>query len=145
MANDNDLRIVSKLTNILFLTVSKSLDKKIEFLTDSIIKIKNSADIQWAQPSVSGDPNYPTYNGKQVILSSSTLQNFATYMNGKSFPFTYDRAVGMFSKDLWSADTTQTPARRSQVVGFANLPGLCNSGRYAINEEYGGFQMVNQK
>ena len=63
-------------------------------------------------------------------------------MNSKTFPFNYDRAVGMFSKDLWSADTSLAPAVRASVVGFANIPGLCNSLRYAINEEYGGFQMV---
>ncbi len=60
----------------------------------------------------------------------------------QTFPFTYDRAVGIFSKDLWSSDTTQTPAVRHAVVGFANIPGVCNSYRYAINEEYGGFQFV---
>ena len=63
-------------------------------------------------------------------------------MNGKTFSFTYDRAVGIFSKDLWSADTTQSASQRSAVAGYAYLPGLCNSNRYAINEEYGGFQYV---
>jgi hypothetical protein len=60
----------------------------------------------------------------------------------QTFPFTYDRAVGIFSKDLWSSSVAQTAASRSAVVGFAYIPGLCTNSRYAINEEYGGFQYV---
>jgi hypothetical protein len=103
---------------------------------------KNSADIQWANPSVVGDPNNPTYNGLPVIVTTLTLQAFASYMESKTFPFTYDRAVGIFTKDLWSSSSAQPPALRRSVVGFANIPGLCNINRYAINEEYGGFQFV---
>jgi hypothetical protein len=148
LANDPDLRIVSKLTNFLFLTVNILTKRKATYIFFQLFKLyfkinKNSADIQWANPSVVGDPNNPTYNGLPVIVSTLTLQAFASYMESKSqtFPFTYDRAVGIFSKDLWSS-SAQAAASRSAVVGFANIPGLCNGNRYAINEEYGGFQYV---
>ena len=49
--------------------------------------------VSFTDPTVVGDPNYPTYNGRQVILTTATLQNFTAYMNGLSLSFTYDHAA----------------------------------------------------
>ena len=64
-------------------------------------------------------------------------------MNSKTFPFTYDQATALFSKDMWSPDTTQTPDTKAGVVGFAYVSAICTSNRYSIIEEYGGFQEVS--
>ena len=89
-----------------------------------------------------GDPNYPTFNGLEVIVSTLTLSAFATYMNSKQIPFTYDTAAGMFSKDMWTPDTTQTPAVRSGIAGIAYITGVCGTSRYMVQEEFGGFQSI---
>lgn len=104
-----------------------------------LLNLKNSADNQWVNSSLVGDPNYPTYNGIEVITSSA-LQSFASYMNSKNFPFAYDTAVGMFGKDLWGSGTS--PQERSSLVGVAYIKSVCGSSRYAIHEEFGGFQYV---
>jgi len=43
---------------------------------------------------------------------------------------------------LWSADTSGTPEARSGVIGFAYVGGICESTKYSINEEHGGFQSI---
>ena len=103
---------------------------------------KNTADIQWANSSLVGDPKYPNYKGNEVVLTNSTLYAFAAYMNSKKFPFTYDQATALFSKDMWNPDTTLTPDTRAAVVGFAYVAAICSSYRYSIIEEYGGFPEV---
>jgi hypothetical protein len=91
-----------------------------------------------------GDQNYPTYNGLEVIVSSAALPSFTSYMNSKKFPFSYDNAIGLFSKDLWAPGTSQTPADRSSLVGVAFISTVCGNSRYTIHEEFGGFQYVGK-
>ena len=50
--------------------------------------------VNWTNPAVVGDSNYPTYNGRDVVVSTLTLTEFMNYMNSLSLPFTYDHAVG---------------------------------------------------
>ena len=104
--------------------------------------LKNTADIQWANPSVVGDPANPTYNGREVILTDPTINAFTAYMNSKTFPFNYDQASAFFSKDLWSSFTGQPATSRSAVAGYAFIGSVCGTNRYSIQEEFGGFQSV---
>lgn len=49
-----------------------------------------------------------------------------------------NHCVFVFSKDLWST-TGSTAEIRSQALGFSYLAGVCNTTRYSISEEIGGF------
>ena len=89
-----------------------------------------------------GDSTYKTYNGLDVIVADPTLNAFTTYMNSKTFPFSYDQASAFFSKDLWSSVTSDPPAVRSSTIGYAYIGAICGSQRYSIQEEFGGFQFV---
>ena len=101
LLQDPDLKLVVKLTNFLFLT--------------------ESADIQWANASLVGDPKYPTYNGNEVILAKKTLHAFTSYMNSKKFNFEYDHAAALFSKDLWGEPESLDADYEPYVAGFATL------------------------
>ena len=74
------------------------------------------------------------------VITTSALPAFASYMNSKTFPFAYDNAVGLFSKDLWGSGAS--PQDRSSLVGVAYIGSVCGTSRYVIHEEFGGFQYV---
>jgi len=42
--------------------------------------MKNSADVQWANPTAVGVANYSTYQGRPVILATTSLNSFRSYM-----------------------------------------------------------------
>lgn len=58
--------------------------------------LKNPSELYWLNPSYVGDPLYPAYNGRQVVVATPALNAFANYMNSKSLPFSYDHAVALF-------------------------------------------------
>ena len=45
----------------------------------------------------------------------------------------------IYSKDLWSENTDDTPKIRSGVAGYASIGNICNSNRYSLSEDQGGF------
>jgi hypothetical protein len=91
-----------------------------------------------------GDPSHPTYNGRQVVLATPALESFASYMNSKNFPFTFDHAVGFFNHDLWNDDDSQEPESRKGAVGFAFLENICTQFKYSIVEDiHGAFSNIN--
>ncbi|CAF0730538.1 unnamed protein product [Brachionus calyciflorus] len=118
LANDPDLRINIILTNFLFLT--------------------DPNDQQWLSVQASGDLNFPTYNGRETLVIDKAFQNFANYMNSKTFPFQYDHAAGLFNKEIISNDLFAPINARAVTAGFC--PGLiCSNTRYSLNEDFGGF------
>ncbi|CAF0922549.1 unnamed protein product, partial [Brachionus calyciflorus] len=119
LVTDPDLRIFIVLKNFLFLT--------------------NAQDLTWLNINNVGEPGYPTYENKEVVLTGKTLNAFTTFMNSKNFEFTYDHAVALFNKDLWSDDPSQSPSSRSGVAGFASVGQICTSDRYSLSEDFGGF------
>lgn len=40
--------------------------------------------------------NYPTYNGREVLIGNSVVESFTKYMENITLPFTYDMAVSIF-------------------------------------------------
>ena len=56
--------------------------------------MKSSAS--WTDPNIVGDPSNPTYNGRQVIVTTKTLNQFSIFMNNTFIPFPYDHAMGFF-------------------------------------------------
>lgn len=65
---------------------------KITKLNSSLFKTQR--DSSWTDPSLVG---YTTkYNGREVLLTTATIDAFRNYMNSLSLPFTYDHAVGLF-------------------------------------------------
>ncbi|CAF0730548.1 unnamed protein product [Brachionus calyciflorus] len=116
LRNDPDLRINIVLTNFLFLT--------------------DPSEQLWLNPQFVGNAANPTFNGREVVITFRTLNAFADYMNKKVFPFSYDHAVALFNKDLWSSDQS---ASRSMTVGFASIGTICNSYKFSLCEDIGGF------
>ncbi|RNA38761.1 A disintegrin and metallo ase with thrombospondin motifs 3-like [Brachionus plicatilis] len=116
LSQDPDLRINIVLTNFLFLT--------------------DPAEQQWLNPQLVGEFSNPTFNGREVVLTTKTYNAFADYMNRKKFPFEFDHAAALFNKDLWSSDMTST---RSMTVGFASIGTICTQNKYSLSEEIGGF------
>ena len=57
--------------------------------------MKNNSDCEWSNPQIVGDPSYPTYKNRPVIVSGSALTNLTSFMNSKAFPFKYDHAIGL--------------------------------------------------
>ena len=105
--------------------------------------IKNATDIQWANSSVVGDSIYKTYEELDVIIDISALSAFSTYMRSKTFPFTYDQATALVSKDLWAPYFSNlTPKDRSRFIGIAYVSTICNDQPFAIIEQFGGFQFL---
>ena len=43
-----------------------------------------------------GDPNFPSYEGQDVIVATPTITAFRNYMESKIFPFEYDHAMALF-------------------------------------------------
>ncbi|RNA12759.1 A disintegrin and metallo ase with thrombospondin motifs 3-like [Brachionus plicatilis] len=119
LMNDPDLKIFIVLKNYLFLT--------------------NPADQTWLDVENVGDSNFSTYEGKEVVITDKTLTAFTNFMNSKTFQFTYDHAVALFNKDLWSNDLTAAPANRKGVAGFATIGQVCQTNKYSISEDSGGF------
>lgn len=120
LATDADLRVNVVLTNFLFLT--------------------DAASNAWNDRTKVGISNYQTHRGRDVVLASPTLNAFMAFMNKQTFSFSYDHAVALFNKDIFSDDTSVTDAnKRAGVVGFAPVSGVCTDRRYSINEEQAGF------
>lgn len=71
---DHDLRITIKLVGFLFLTER----------------------VPWTDTSLVGHPEFETYKGREVLVTSRTIKAFGDWMERKSFPFEYDHAVGLF-------------------------------------------------
>ena len=58
---------------------------------------KQPSDVVWSNAALVGDSSYPTYNGLPVVVAGLALSSFARYMNSKTFPFSYDQAIGYFA------------------------------------------------
>ncbi|CAF0856252.1 unnamed protein product [Brachionus calyciflorus] len=120
-ANDNDMKMNVKLTNILIIT--------------------KQAEAPWGDKSIVGDPSNPTYQGQDVLVGTPTITRFRSFMNSKMFPFEYDHAMGLIKKDLW-LDGTGLPSARAGLLGLAYVKGICSSYRYSVSEEQGGFSSI---
>jgi hypothetical protein len=158
--NDPELRIYIKTKNFLFLTVEYYFFLPFIFFLNFKFS-KTSTSSSWTDPKLVGDINYPTYNGRPVVVTTKTLDAFINYMNSLKLPFAYDHAVGLFkyeklqllfflkiinlkylSKDLWS-DYGYSPSSRLGTVGYASICSICSPYRYSISEEIGGFFYAN--
>lgn len=82
------------LTNFVFVTVNNFFLFYIEQL--SICYLKDPSEAPWVDSSIVGDPNFPTYQGQEVIVATPTITTFRNYMESKSFPFEYDHAMALF-------------------------------------------------
>ena len=51
--------------------------------------------VSWTNTSLVGDPNYKTYNTREVIVSATSLSAFKDYMISLNFSFSYDHAIGL--------------------------------------------------
>ena len=49
--------------------------------------------VAWSDPAVVGVSNYPTYNGRPVILSDDALASFDEFLLTTNL--TYDHAIGL--------------------------------------------------
>lgn len=68
----------------------------------------------------------PFYNNNEVVLADDTLFAFSEFMISKKLNFTYDHAVGITSKDLWSSDQYLGPQVRSLTSGMAYFGRICS-------------------
>ena len=121
LATDADLRVSVVLTNFLFLTAA--------------------ADCAWLDVTKVGLSGFTSFEGRDVVVASPTLNAFIAYMNAKTFSFKYDHAVALFNKDIFS-DTGSTVDDRKGVVGFAPVTGICTDRRYSIVEDKAAFDNV---
>ncbi len=55
---------------------------------------KTPSDCNWTNPNFVGIETISSYKGKQVIVTTETLDAFKSFM--KSFSFNYDLAIGLF-------------------------------------------------
>lgn len=65
-------------------------------LLNFLIVIKDPSEASYVNPNLVGDPNYPTFEGQDVIVATPTIQAFKNYMESKTFPFQYDHAMALF-------------------------------------------------
>lgn len=62
----------------------------------SFLNLKDPAEQQWLNPQLVGEFSNPTFNGREVVLTTKTYNAFADYMNRKKFPFEFDHAAALF-------------------------------------------------
>lgn len=58
--------------------------------------LQTDIESAWSDPTKYGVKDKSTYNGKPVVLGSSVLDAFKTYMEAKKFANVYDHAIGFF-------------------------------------------------
>lgn len=64
-----------------------------KFLNEMCFDFQKTTE-DWANPSIVGDFTYPTWNGREVIVSQPALDRFASYMNAQSASLpSYDYAM----------------------------------------------------
>ena len=49
--------------------------------------------------------------------------------------------IYLFSKDLFSSDTTLANSARAAIAGFSWVGGVCGSLKYSVVEDYGGSKL----
>ncbi len=91
--NDPNLAINVKIKNFIFIMVSicyfKVFNRSFSFWLFFIKTLVN-----WSDPNVVGDPNYPSWNTRPVLVATPTLNRFIDFMNSQKLPFDYDYATG---------------------------------------------------
>ncbi|CAF0917232.1 unnamed protein product [Brachionus calyciflorus] len=116
--DDTELRLTVKLKNFIF----------------SI----NSNDSDWSDPKKVGFKEIHTFKSKEVILADEALGALAQYLNKKNLNFTYDHAVGITSKDLWSSAQYFPSDQRSMLSGMAFFGRICSPFfKFSIVEDNG--------
>ncbi|RNA34108.1 ADAM family mig-17-like [Brachionus plicatilis] len=111
LATDPDLRINVRLTNILVAS--------------------NAKESIWTDRSHVGDPSFPIYGNREVIIIGKALSKLGSYLNSLELNFEFDHAVGITRKDLW------TDFIRNDITGGTINAGVCHDQmKYSIVEEY---------
>ena len=113
--------------------------------------------VPWTNTSLVGHPEFKTYKGREVLVTSRTINAFGDWMEKNFFPSSLSMTMlllcsgiktistpfkinfilknySLISKDLWSS-LPGPPEDKSQVIGLSWTPGICNSSRYSIVEE----------
>jgi len=99
LKTDSDMRLNIQVISYLFLTVVIFNLYYLIFYLLNFSKFKSNTP--WTDPSVVGDFNNPTYKGRQVIVTTKTLERFSLFLNSTFIPFSYDHAMGFFEYSLF--------------------------------------------
>jgi len=70
-------------------------------------------------------------------MTNASLSSFTTTMNARIFNFTFDHAVAIMDKDIWSNSASASAATRSGVIGYSIVGGVCSTNKYSIVEDMG--------
>lgn len=101
-----------------------------------MLQFKKSSGSNWSNRKRVGINEIPFYKQKEVVLADDTLLAFSEFMISKKFNYTYDHAVGITNKDLWSSDQYLGSQIRSSTSGMAYFGRICSSNyKFSVIED----------
>ncbi|RNA20468.1 A disintegrin and metallo ase with thrombospondin motifs [Brachionus plicatilis] len=84
------------------------LQMKINILLTNFLFLTDPLETTWADSSISGDPQYPTYDGKEVIVANPALIRFRLSNVFKIFKFDLIFKAEIYNQKIHYSEVLQT-------------------------------------